>query len=85
MVFWRVPTGPKTPLFRVFKYFNRSEPEKYGGSLMKNLISDAPELAFCIAMFVAAFGICGVKYKHDFDYGNFLDLFVCGRWLGMRP
>jgi hypothetical protein len=52
---------------------------------MKNLISDAPELAFCIAMFVAAFGICGVKYKHDFDYGNFLDLFVCGRWLGMRP
>ena len=63
-VYWNIPKGPKAPLYRQFKYFNLSEPEKYGFNglksgiskpvaLAKNLAHDAPEL---LTMFIL-FGI----------------------------
>jgi len=58
-VYWNTPKGPKRPLYRPFKYFNLAEPEKYGGSFLKNMANDAPELlvsllgiAICVPAFV---------------------------------
>ena len=53
-VYWSTPKGPKTPLWRPFRYFNLAEPEKYGQSYLKNMAADAPELLVsCVGMAVA--------------------------------
>ena len=48
MVYWNIPKGKAEPLFRYWKRFTLSEPEKYGGSLLKNLMHDAPAVFFCL-------------------------------------
>lgn len=54
MVYWPTPKGPKIPLYRPFKYFNRATPERYGGSLLKNMLAESPELFLCFCGFAFA-------------------------------
>ena len=56
-VYWTIPKGPKAPLYRKFKYFNMATPEKYGGSLFKNMLAEAPELFTSCVLVVIAGGI----------------------------
>lgn len=43
---FRLAKGPNYPLFRKFKFFNMATPENYGGSYLKNLCYERPELAY---------------------------------------
>jgi len=45
----RLAKGPVVGLFQKFKFFNMARPELYGGSYMKNLAAEAPELIACAA------------------------------------
>lgn len=63
MVYWPTPKGPKIPLYKPFKYFNRATPEKYGGSLLKNMLAESPELFTCIV----GCGICFAWYAYKFS------------------
>ena len=56
-VYWSVPKGPKAPLYRKFKYFNLATPEKYGGSLFKNMMAEAPELITSTGLVIISAGI----------------------------
>ena len=56
-VYWSVPKGPKAPLYRKFKYFNMATPEKYGGSLFKNMMAEAPELITSTGLVIISAGI----------------------------
>eukprot|EP00093_Oithona_nana_P008586 08586.XXX_118830_119315_1 [CDS] Oithona nana genome sequencing. len=56
-VYWSVPKGPKAPLYRKFKYFNMATPEKYGGSLFKNLMAEAPELLTSTVLVIISAGM----------------------------
>ncbi len=69
MVVWKIPTGPKTALYRPFRIFNRASPEKYGGSYIKNCLAEAPELFISIVGMVI--GTLGAAYliKKDMDTG----------------
>ncbi len=69
MVYWQVPKGPKGPLFRPFKYFNLATPEKYGGSLFKNMLADAPELFVSLAMIGVGLFTIGYHLKQELKYG----------------
>ena len=72
-VYWNIPKGPKTPLYRQFKYFNLAEPEKFGFNglksgvskpvaLLKNCVHDAPELfSACI---LACIGYCWIGWMY---------------------
>ena len=46
----RLAKGPVVGLFQKFKFFNMARPELYGGSYMKNLAAEAPELIACAFM-----------------------------------
>jgi len=45
----RLAKGPNYPLFKKFKFFNMARPELYGGSYLKNLCYERPELAYGIS------------------------------------
>ena len=68
-VYWATPKGPKAPLYRPFKYFNMATPEKYGGSLFKNMLAEAPELFVSGILASLAFGFCFYSMYVDEKYG----------------
>ena len=41
----RLSKGPLTPLLKRFRWFPLAEPEKYGGSYLKNAWKDAPNVS----------------------------------------
>jgi hypothetical protein len=46
----RLAKGPIRGLYDKFKVFTYARPELYGGSYMKNLAAESPELVGCIGL-----------------------------------
>merc|ERR1711920_459205 len=61
----RLSKGPLTPLLKRFRWFPLAEPEKYGGSYLKNAWKDAPCLVVSLTCSTVSIAMLGYMIHQD--------------------